>query len=217
MDPVTNTHSQQDLRYLSRLKIRLCRGLDLLFEGQTHRIKKIILHTNAPDHASFGVYNKCHFTLAVGDKPAQPLLAPATSISSSVNAASQVGLQSFTLLFMQQSFNSFAVWCCKWLNAVGRPTSCMQQCPAQSDDLCLATGACVMYHICHSFSQAMQHCKEAAQSKCMLAVTSLTLGSPVLSPALRHHSKLQASSAMSAAAASWQPGCKLEPRLASAS
>lgn len=41
----------------------VCRGLDLLFDGQTHRMKKIVLHTNVHDHASFGVYNRCHFNL----------------------------------------------------------------------------------------------------------------------------------------------------------
>ena len=40
-----------------------CRGLDLLFDGQTHRIKKMVLHTNAHDHATFGIYHKCHFSL----------------------------------------------------------------------------------------------------------------------------------------------------------
>ena len=41
----------------------VCRGLDLLFDGERHRIKKIVLHTNVHDHASFGVYNRCHFNL----------------------------------------------------------------------------------------------------------------------------------------------------------
>ena len=41
----------------------MCRGLDVLFCGTTHRIKKMVLHTNLPTHASFGTYTKCHFTL----------------------------------------------------------------------------------------------------------------------------------------------------------
>ncbi|KAL0021548.1 hypothetical protein WJX77_007325 [Trebouxia sp. C0004] len=39
------------------------RGLDVLFCGTTHRIKKMVLHTNLPNHTSFGTYTKCHFTL----------------------------------------------------------------------------------------------------------------------------------------------------------
>ncbi|DBA89846.1 TPA: hypothetical protein ACH3X2_004708 [Trebouxia sp. C0005] len=39
------------------------RGLDVLFCGTTHRIKKMVLHTNCPNHTSFGTYSKCHFTL----------------------------------------------------------------------------------------------------------------------------------------------------------
>jgi len=35
----------------------------LLFCGRTHCIKKIVLHTNLPNHTSFGIYNKCHFRL----------------------------------------------------------------------------------------------------------------------------------------------------------
>ena len=40
-----------------------CRGLDLLFCGRTHRLKKIVLHTNLPNHVSFGMYNKCCFLI----------------------------------------------------------------------------------------------------------------------------------------------------------
>ncbi len=35
----------------------------MLFCGDTHRIKKMVLHTNLPSHTSFGTYSKCHFTL----------------------------------------------------------------------------------------------------------------------------------------------------------
>ncbi|BBN02781.1 hypothetical protein MPTK1_2g18070 [Marchantia polymorpha subsp. ruderalis] len=37
------------------------RGLDILFDGQTHRIKKFILHTNFPGHTDFNCYMKCNF------------------------------------------------------------------------------------------------------------------------------------------------------------
>lgn len=47
--------------------VQWCRGLDVLFCGHSHCIKKFVLHTNLPNHTSFGTYNKCHFTL-----PAEP-------------------------------------------------------------------------------------------------------------------------------------------------
>ncbi|XP_031286930.1 UPF0183 protein At3g51130-like [Pistacia vera] len=37
------------------------RGLDILFDGQTHRIRKFVLHTNYPGHADFNSYVKCNF------------------------------------------------------------------------------------------------------------------------------------------------------------
>lgn len=36
-------------------------GVDILFDGYTHCVKKIILHTNIPSHFDFNVYRKCHF------------------------------------------------------------------------------------------------------------------------------------------------------------
>lgn len=38
-------------------------GLDILFDGRTHRAKKFVLHTNFPGHADFNVYHKCQFRL----------------------------------------------------------------------------------------------------------------------------------------------------------
>jgi hypothetical protein len=37
------------------------RGLDALFCGATHRLKKLVLHANAPGHPDFGLYSKCNF------------------------------------------------------------------------------------------------------------------------------------------------------------
>ncbi|KAL2552733.1 hypothetical protein Fot_06366 [Forsythia ovata] len=39
------------------------RGLDILFDGQTHKIKKFVLHTNYPGHADFNSYMKCNFVI----------------------------------------------------------------------------------------------------------------------------------------------------------
>uniref|UniRef100_A0A0R0F6N4 Uncharacterized protein n=1 Tax=Glycine max TaxID=3847 RepID=A0A0R0F6N4_SOYBN len=38
-------------------------GLDILFDGQTHKIKKFVLHTNFPGHADFNSYIKCNFVV----------------------------------------------------------------------------------------------------------------------------------------------------------
>nr|XP_048335898.1 PHAF1 protein At3g51130 isoform X3 [Ziziphus jujuba var. spinosa] len=43
------------------------RGLDILFDGQTHKIKKFVLHTNYPGHADFNSYIKCNFVIFGSD------------------------------------------------------------------------------------------------------------------------------------------------------
>lgn len=50
------------------------RGLDVLFCGTTHRIKKMVLHTNLPNHTSFGTYSKCHFTFQAPSSTAHQIL-----------------------------------------------------------------------------------------------------------------------------------------------
>ena len=37
------------------------RGLDALFCGTTHRLRKLVLHANQPGHPDFGIYSKCNF------------------------------------------------------------------------------------------------------------------------------------------------------------
>ncbi|XP_004364774.2 hypothetical protein CAOG_01906 [Capsaspora owczarzaki ATCC 30864] len=39
------------------------RGLDVLFDAQTHSVKKFILHCNFPGHFDFNRYSKCNFRL----------------------------------------------------------------------------------------------------------------------------------------------------------
>ena len=54
-----------------RLDLLRCRGLDILFDGQTHKVKKFVLHTNVPGHPDFNVYAKCNFMLvfpSAGDR-----------------------------------------------------------------------------------------------------------------------------------------------------
>ena len=54
----------------------MCRGLDILFSGGSHRVRKFVLHTNVPGHPDFSVYAKCNFVLVFPDHQATPLLEP---------------------------------------------------------------------------------------------------------------------------------------------
>ncbi|XP_021642173.2 PHAF1 protein At3g51130 isoform X1 [Hevea brasiliensis] len=43
------------------------RGLDILFDGRTHKVKKFILHSNHPGHVDFNSYIKCNFVIQVNN------------------------------------------------------------------------------------------------------------------------------------------------------
>jgi len=43
-------------------------GVDILFDIQTHLIKKFILHTNFPSHYEFNQYVKCNFRITIDDQ-----------------------------------------------------------------------------------------------------------------------------------------------------
>ncbi|GFY87977.1 hypothetical protein Acr_05g0016160 [Actinidia rufa] len=43
------------------------RGLDILFDGKAHKIKKFVLHTNYPGHADFNSYIKSNFVIYSSD------------------------------------------------------------------------------------------------------------------------------------------------------
>ncbi len=38
-------------------------GIDVVFDGKHHLVKRVILHTNSPNHSTFNVYCKCNFTV----------------------------------------------------------------------------------------------------------------------------------------------------------
>merc|ERR1719382_1124553 len=40
-------------------------GFDVLFDGQTHLVKKVVLHTNPPTHELFSRYSRCFFQLPI--------------------------------------------------------------------------------------------------------------------------------------------------------
>ncbi|ERN10848.1 UPF0183 protein At3g51130 [Amborella trichopoda] len=65
-------HSASDLRPRSTLcgdyfYNYFTRGLDVLFDGQSHKIKKFVLHTNFPGHVDFNSYIKCNFVIYGAD------------------------------------------------------------------------------------------------------------------------------------------------------
>lgn len=64
-----------------------CRGLDILFDGSTNRVKKFVLHTNPPGHASFSTYSKCNFRLST--QPQQTADDAALTLSEYARSASQ--------------------------------------------------------------------------------------------------------------------------------
>ena len=60
----------------------LCRGVDILFDGTSHRVKKFVLRTNAPGHSEFNCYSKCNFHLDLEPKKASPSSTKASDTAS---------------------------------------------------------------------------------------------------------------------------------------
>ncbi|KAF9178539.1 hypothetical protein BGZ51_007689 [Haplosporangium sp. Z 767] len=66
-------------------------GLDVLFDGSTHRCKKIVMHTNVPGHFDFQSYKRCPFVLHLPSPSTNfdteaarlPPIAPRSSVSPS--------------------------------------------------------------------------------------------------------------------------------------
>ncbi|KAF9906021.1 hypothetical protein EC991_001103 [Linnemannia zychae] len=44
-------------------------GMDILFDGSTHRCKKIVMHTNVPGHFDFQSYKRCPYIINVPSSP----------------------------------------------------------------------------------------------------------------------------------------------------
>ena len=40
-------------------------GIDILFDARQHSIRKLLMHTNCPEHVDFNDYSKCNFRLAL--------------------------------------------------------------------------------------------------------------------------------------------------------
>ncbi|XP_023930822.1 UPF0183 protein C16orf70 homolog [Lingula anatina] len=53
-------------------------GVDILFDANTHKVKKFVLHTNYPGHYNFNMYSRCDFRISLSvprDPSEQPLVA----------------------------------------------------------------------------------------------------------------------------------------------
>lgn len=57
-------------------------GMDVLFDGQTHLVQKIVLHTNLPTHERFSRYTRCFFQLQIEESPLQLVGVEGTAMSS---------------------------------------------------------------------------------------------------------------------------------------
>ena len=62
-------------------------GLDVLFDGQTHKVKKFVLRTNVPGHPDFNIYAKCNFVLVLPRARTGPLLEPLGECAPPADAA----------------------------------------------------------------------------------------------------------------------------------
>lgn len=49
-------------------------GVDLLFSGKTHQLKKFILHSNYPCHYDFSIYDRCEFNIPISATTLKPEL-----------------------------------------------------------------------------------------------------------------------------------------------
>lgn len=54
-----------------------CLGIDLLIDGRTNRLLKVVAHSNFPGHADFSLYNKCEYRIIFPQKPSCTLSEPA--------------------------------------------------------------------------------------------------------------------------------------------
>ncbi|KAL6080297.1 hypothetical protein STEG23_010418 [Scotinomys teguina] len=43
-------------------------GVDILFDANTHKVKKFVLHTNYPGHYNFNIYHRCEFKIPLAVK-----------------------------------------------------------------------------------------------------------------------------------------------------
>lgn len=57
-------------------------GLDVLFDGRTHLVKKVILHTNPPTHELFSRYTRCFFEIPIGQAAVEACVKRARGAAS---------------------------------------------------------------------------------------------------------------------------------------
>uniref|UniRef100_H2Y3F6 Uncharacterized protein n=2 Tax=Ciona intestinalis TaxID=7719 RepID=H2Y3F6_CIOIN len=61
-------------------------GLDILFDGNSHRVKKFVLHSNHPGHYNFNIYYRCEFKIDLFSENDSFAIVPSTRWQSVMNA-----------------------------------------------------------------------------------------------------------------------------------
>nr|XP_005608380.1 UPF0183 protein C16orf70 homolog isoform X2 [Equus caballus] len=70
-------------------------GVDILFDANTHKVKKFVLHTNYPGHYNFNIYHRCEFKipLAIKKENADGQTETCTTYSKPRRPSSKYGLE----------------------------------------------------------------------------------------------------------------------------
>jgi hypothetical protein len=88
-------------------------GFDICFDGCTHMVKKLILHTNFPPAHDFNMYQKCHFRFLFPVESAAQSSSPQFA-RSSLGADSHVCFHAKLLLDMYVLFSYASIWFVQW-------------------------------------------------------------------------------------------------------
>lgn len=115
--PHTDLQHAQLPEAASSLTLCACvsyRGVDILFCGRTHRVKKFVLRTNVPGHALFNLYMKCNFVLHAAPPSAAGRHAEAAAGSHSTQLPWQEPEAGATLAWDQCII--FLQWLSVWLS-----------------------------------------------------------------------------------------------------
>uniref|UniRef100_H2YCQ7 Uncharacterized protein n=1 Tax=Ciona savignyi TaxID=51511 RepID=H2YCQ7_CIOSA len=61
-------------------------GLDILFDGNSHTVKKFVLHSNHPGHYNFNIYYRCEFKIELLNETSSFAIVPSTRWHSVINS-----------------------------------------------------------------------------------------------------------------------------------
>lgn len=88
-------------------------GLDVLFDGRTHRTKKLVLHTNYPGHYNFNMYQRCEFTVPLSSASLTNQQQSTTTITSELVDVNQDDGDDDDTVFAVTAY-------CRWDTVCGR-------------------------------------------------------------------------------------------------